>query len=67
MDRVLRRAMVRRLEPAFAQAARELLEPLLARGGGDYAQEFALPYAATAPIGGSRVPPQLPRRRARPG
>ncbi|GAA3157504.1 cytochrome P450 [Nonomuraea salmonea] len=35
-----------RLEPAFAQAARELLEPLLARGGGDYAKEFALPYAA---------------------
>ncbi|MEO3795774.1 cytochrome P450 [Nonomuraea sp. B10E15] len=46
MDRVLRRSVVRRLEPAFAQAARELLEPLLARGGGDYSQEFALPYAA---------------------
>ncbi|NJP97915.1 cytochrome P450 [Nonomuraea sp. FMUSA5-5] len=46
MDRVLRRAVVRRLEPAFAAAARELLEPLLARGGGDYAREFALPYAA---------------------
>ncbi|MET8867915.1 cytochrome P450 [Nonomuraea sp. NPDC004580] len=46
MDRVLRRAVLRRLEPAFAQAARELLEPLLARGGGDYAKEFALPYAA---------------------
>ncbi|GAB2927161.1 cytochrome P450 [Nonomuraea fastidiosa] len=46
MDRVLRRAVVRRLEPAFARAARELLEPLLARGRGDYSQEFALPYAA---------------------
>lgn len=46
LDRVLRRSVVRRLEPAFAQVARELLAPLLARGGGDYAQEFALPYAA---------------------
>ncbi|WP_327106034.1 cytochrome P450 [Nonomuraea glycinis] len=46
LDRVLRRSVIRRLEPAFAQVARELLVPLLARGGGDYAQEFALPYAA---------------------
>ncbi|MEU7694722.1 cytochrome P450 [Microbispora hainanensis] len=46
MDRVLRRSVVRRLEPAFAEAARELLGPLLARGGGDYSREFALPYAA---------------------
>ncbi|GAB3158934.1 cytochrome P450 [Microbispora hainanensis] len=46
MDRVLRRSVVRRLEPAFAEAARELLAPLLAQGGGDYSRDFALPYAA---------------------
>ncbi|MFB4315160.1 cytochrome P450 [Actinomadura sp. 21ATH] len=46
LDRVMSRAAVRRLEPAFAQAAEELLQPLLARGGGDYSKEFALPFAA---------------------
>ncbi|GAA1896551.1 cytochrome P450 [Actinomadura bangladeshensis] len=46
LDRVMSRAAVRRLEPAFAAAAGELLGPLLARGGGDYAKEFALPFAA---------------------
>ncbi|MFG2085451.1 MULTISPECIES: cytochrome P450 [unclassified Spirillospora] len=46
LDRVMSRAAVRRLEPAFAEAAEELLRPLLARGGGDFSKEFALPFAA---------------------
>ncbi|TNY35085.1 cytochrome P450 [Thermomonospora catenispora] len=46
LDRVMSRAAVRRLEPAFAAAARELLQPMLERGGGDYSAEFALPFAA---------------------
>lgn len=45
LDRVMSRAAVRRLEPAFAAAARELLRPMLERGG-DYSAEFALPFAA---------------------
>ncbi|GLZ11578.1 cytochrome P450 [Actinomadura sp. NBRC 104425] len=46
LDRVMRRAAVRRLAPAFTEAARELLRPMLDRGGGDYSAQFALPFAA---------------------
>ncbi|MEU5884110.1 cytochrome P450 [Spirillospora sp. NPDC047279] len=46
LDRVMSRATVRRLEPAFLAAAGDLLRPMLARGGGDYSKEFALPFAA---------------------
>jgi cytochrome P450 len=45
LDRVFRRRAVDRLEDRFAGIARSLVDPLVARGHGDFSRDFALPYA----------------------
>ncbi|WP_395105111.1 cytochrome P450 [Actinomadura sp. SCN-SB] len=48
LNQVFRKSVVGRFEPRFRELAGDLLEAMLARGGGDFSREFALPYAAGA-------------------
>ncbi|MFC7405703.1 cytochrome P450 [Georgenia alba] len=62
IDPSFRRAEVKALEPRFTAAAETLLDPWLAHGACDYAQDVAMPYVAQCFAEYLRVPTEVALR-----
>lgn len=56
ISRFFTRNAVRELEPGFRNIARDLLHPMAEAGGGDFVQDFALPYVSRVLAYFLRVP-----------